>query len=181
MRATVVTVSDGVARGKRVDLSGPRVAEVLEKYGFRVENVVVADEVGEIEVVLRRAAGDSRLVVTTGGTGVAPRDVTPEATRAVCERVLEGFGERMRAEGLKQTKFAPLSRGLAGTLGETLIVNLPGNPDGAAASLQAVIELIPHALELLAGHTEHGASAGNLNRTERGAENHNRQENRGAR
>lgn len=153
--ATVVTVSDRCARHEREDISGPRVAAALAKAGFNVETAVVPDERDQIVEAIRAAALTSRLVVTTGGTGIGPRDVTPEATRTVCDRILEGFGERMRFEGLKQTPLAPLSRAVAGTAGTTLIINLPGSPDGAAASLAAVIELVPHALALLAGDTEH--------------------------
>jgi molybdenum cofactor synthesis domain-containing protein len=155
MRATVVTVSDRCARHEREDISGPRIAEMLTRAGFSVERALVQDEQNEIVEIIRCAALTSRLIVTTGGTGIGPRDVTPEATRMVCDRILDGFGERMRFEGLKQTPFAPLSRAVAGTVGSTLIINLPGNPDGAAASLAAVSELIPHALALLSGDTEH--------------------------
>ncbi|HWZ12994.1 MAG TPA: MogA/MoaB family molybdenum cofactor biosynthesis protein [Acidobacteriaceae bacterium] len=164
MRATVVTVSDRSARHEREDLSGPRVAAMLARAGFHVERALVPDEQEEIAEVIRTAALTSRLVVTTGGTGIGPRDVTPEATRMVCDRILDGFGERMRSEGLKQTPFAPLSRAVAGTAGSTLIINLPGSPDGAAASLAAVSDLIPHALALLAGDTEH-SHAGDETRT----------------
>ena len=95
------------------------------------------------------------LIVTTGGTGIAPRDVTPEATRRICDRLLDGVAERMRAEGIKKTPFAALSRGVCGVRGTTLILNLPGSPAGAVESLAAVLELIPHALNLLEGKTEH--------------------------
>jgi molybdenum cofactor synthesis domain-containing protein len=94
-------------------------------------------------------------VVTTGGTGIAPRDVTPEATRAVCDRLLDGVAERMRSEGAKKTQFAVLSRGVCGVRGTSLVLNLPGSPAGAVESLEAVIELLPHAIGLLCGHTEH--------------------------
>ncbi len=160
MRATVVTISDRCTRGECEDVSGPRVGALLAAAGFEVEFGLVPDERDEIVTVIRAAAHGSRLVVTTGGTGIGLRDVTPEATRLVCERILEGFGERMRAEGLKQTPFAALSRAVAGTVGSTLIINLPGSPDGAATSLAAVMELVPHALALLAGDTDHGEVSG---------------------
>ena len=154
--AAVVTVSDSCARGERKDLSGPAVAEVLGKYQFRVTSCeVVPDDLIRIQNLLIRLSREVRLVVTTGGTGVSPRDVTPEATEKICERRLDGVAEVMRSEGRKKTPLAALSRGLCGTRGTSLILNLPGSPAGAVESLQAVIGLLPHALQLLAGHTEH--------------------------
>ena len=156
MTAAVLTISDSTHRGERKDLSGPAVAALLKKKGFVVVTAgVVSDEQPKIEHALRRLAAKAQLVVTTGGTGISARDVTPEATRAVCERIVEGMAERMRAQGAKQTKFAALSRGVCGTLGQSLIVNLPGNPKAAKVSLAAVIDLVPHALDLLAGNTDH--------------------------
>lgn len=156
--AFVITVSDSCARGERDDLSGPAVAALLHESGFAVAGTcVVADEQGAIEDALRQAAqqaiqareGKSRLVVTTGGTGLTVRDVTPEATRAVCSRMLDGLSEQMRAEGLKETPFAVLSRGVCGLLGNALVLNLPGSPRGAVTSLRAVLPVLPHALRLL--------------------------------
>jgi molybdopterin adenylyltransferase len=160
MRAAVITVSDSSFRGQRVDVSGPVVAQLLQANGFEViSHLLVPDEQEEIEVALRQQCEVASLVVTTGGTGVGPRDVTPEATRAVCERLLDGFAELMRAEGRKQTQFASLSRSLAGTRGRSLIVNVPGSPRGAKTSLAAVLPLIPHAVTVLEGmttqHDEH--------------------------
>jgi molybdenum cofactor synthesis domain-containing protein len=156
MRAAVITVSDSCFRGQRVDVSGPVVSELLQAHGFAViSHLVVPDEQKEIEDALRQQCEVTNLVVTTGGTGLAPRDVTPEATRAVCDRIVDGFGELMRAEGRKQSQFAPLSRAVSGSRGSTLIVNLPGSPRGAKSSLEAVISLIPHALAVLQGKTEH--------------------------
>lgn len=156
LTAAVLTVSDSCARGERQDESGPAVATALKAGGFEVVTAgVISDDLPKIKHALMRLSEKARLVVTTGGTGIAPRDVTPEATRAVCERVLEGVGERMRAEGTRKTPFAALSRGVCGVHGQTLVLNLPGSPAAARDSLAAVIELLPHALELLAGHTEH--------------------------
>jgi molybdopterin adenylyltransferase len=155
--AAVVTVSDSCARGERDDLSGPAVSQALAKAGFQVvAHEVVSDDSMRIQNALILLAGKVRLIVTTGGTGIALHDVTPEATQAVCERLLEGVAERMRAEGGKKTPFAALSRAVCGVRGSSLILNVPGSPAGAVESLEAVLGLIPHALELLAGNTEHG-------------------------
>ncbi|MGB8985088.1 MAG: MogA/MoaB family molybdenum cofactor biosynthesis protein [Candidatus Sulfotelmatobacter sp.] len=154
--AAVITVSDSCARGERVDVSGPAVAELLGKSGFPVTaKQIVQDDSMQIQNALVHLALEVRLIVTTGGTGIAERDVTPEATEAICERVIDGVAERMRSEGYKKTPFAALSRGVCGVRSKTLILNLPGSPSGAVESLQAVLELIPHALNLLDGRTEH--------------------------
>lgn len=157
LTAAVITVSDSSARGERQDVSGPAVAAALEAKGFHViAREVVHDEKNAIEDILIRLTGRARLVVTTGGTGIAIRDVTPEATHSVCDRLLPGVSERMRIAGTEKTKFAALSRGLCGTRGTSVILNLPGSPKGAIESLDAVVDLLPHALELLAGNTKHG-------------------------
>jgi molybdenum cofactor synthesis domain-containing protein len=155
-RAVVITVSDSRAAGVREDLSGPAVARLLEGAGFEVaEMVVVPDEQAMLEAELRRQSERARLVVTTGGTGIAPRDVTPEATRAVCDRLLEGVAEQMRHAGIAETPFAALSRGVCGVRGQALILNLPGSPRGAVTSLGAVLQLLPHALRVLEGSENH--------------------------
>ena len=154
--AAVITVSDSCSRGERQDVSGPAVAERLRQSGFRiVATQIVQDDSMQIQNALVHFALEARLIVTTGGTGIAPRDVTPEATEAICDRVIDGFGERMRNEGAKKTTFAALSRGICGVRDKTLILNLPGSPSGAVESLEAVLELIPHAMNLLDGKTEH--------------------------
>jgi molybdenum cofactor synthesis domain-containing protein len=153
--AAVITVSDSCARGDRVDVSGPAVSQALQKSGFGVRCEIVADDSIEIQNLLISLAQEVQLIVTTGGTGIAPRDLTPEATVAVCDRLIDGIAERMRTEGTKKTPFAALSRGVCGVRGQTLILNLPGSPSGAIQSLDAVMELIPHVLDLLAGKTEH--------------------------
>ncbi len=158
--AAVLTVSDSCSRGERrggkKDLSGPAVAEALGRHNFQVvARSAVADERAAIQEKLIELCGSARLVVTTGGTGIAPRDVTPEATGAVCDRLVEGIAERMRFEGVRKTRFAALSRAVCGVRGTSLILNLPGSPAGAVDSLQAVIDLLPHALELIAGKTAH--------------------------
>jgi molybdopterin adenylyltransferase len=156
--AAVITVSDSAAKGARLDRSGMAVLQALEKRYFHVVGTeIVPDERPQIENALVRWTEQARLVVTTGGTGIAERDVTPDATRAVCYKLVEGLAERMRAESMKHTPFAGLSRAVCGIRGKTLIINVPGSPEGAVESLEAIIEVVPHALELLEGKTEHAS------------------------
>jgi molybdenum cofactor synthesis domain-containing protein len=152
--AAVVTVSDGVANGTRDDASGAAAEELLRAAGFDVAvRAVVPDERPAIESLLRELAAAHALVATTGGTGFGPRDVTPEATRAVLDREAPGLAELMRREGLASTPMAALSRAVAGSLGAALILNLPGSPNGVRESLEAVLPVVPHAIELLGGAT----------------------------
>ena len=156
----ILTVSDSAVAGRREDLSGPALKQRSDELGWRVvATAVVADEQESISERLRSWAdeGTARLVLTTGGTGISPRDVTPEATRAVLDREIPGFAELMRIQGREQTKFSVLSRAVVGHRKQTLIVNLPGSPKGAVFSLRLIEALVPHVIDLLAGRTEHGA------------------------
>jgi molybdenum cofactor synthesis domain-containing protein len=158
INVAIVTISDSAVEGTRPDRSGPKLRERIESLGWTIAaQELVPDEADQIATTLRRLAdtGLASVILTTGGTGVALRDVTPEATRAVIEREIPGVGELMRAEGRKSTPFAVLSRGLAGTRGRTLIVNLPGSPKGALESFDIVLQLIPHIVDLLEGRTGH--------------------------
>ena len=152
MRAAILTISDKGSRGEREDKSGAAIREIIEEMGGEiVEHAVVPDERDEIERALRRMAGVAGLVLTTGGTGIAPRDVTPEATRAVIEKELPGITEIMRLKSSEVAPTAMLSRAVAGTLGSALIVNLPGSPKAVRECLSFIKPAIPHALELLRG------------------------------
>ena len=154
MRVALLTVSDSVAQGLRKDLSGPAVKERCTALGWQVTSAhVVPDESSAIQARLIELADAEivDLILTTGGTGIGPRDVTPEATAAVCQRILPGFGEQMREAGRRLNPRASLSRATAGVRARTLIVNLPGSPKGAVESLDAVAELLPHAVEVLHG------------------------------
>ncbi|HWF06195.1 MAG TPA: MogA/MoaB family molybdenum cofactor biosynthesis protein [Candidatus Angelobacter sp.] len=154
--AAVLTISDSSYLGKREDISGPEIVRQLEAANFKVIHAsVLPDEQDAITARLIECCERMRLVVTTGGTGIAARDVTPEATLAVIERRIVGVEEKMRLDGTKKTPFAALSRGVCGVRGKTLLLNLPGSPTAAVESLQAVIEILPHALDLLDGKTEH--------------------------
>ena len=154
-RAAIVTVSDGVAHGTRKDVSGDVAEKLLRAAGFETaERRVVPDERPEIEALLADLVGQGLpLVVTTGGTGFGPRDVTPEATRAVIDREAPGLAELMRRAGLEKTPMAALSRAVSGSRGSTLILNLPGSPNGVRESLEAVLPVVPHAVELLTGRS----------------------------
>jgi molybdenum cofactor synthesis domain-containing protein len=161
INAAVLTISDSVNSGTRADLSGPAVRDRLEQLGWRVSVMeAIPDQAPAISARLATLAdsGQVSAIFTTGGTGVAARDVTPEATRAVLHREIPGIGEVMRAQGRKSTPLAALSRAVAGTRGAVLIVNLPGSPKGAVESLDAIVELAPHVLELLRGQTGHMAA-----------------------
>lgn len=154
--AAVLTVSDGVSYGTRQDASGEALAQLLSEQGFRVvARRVVPDEIDRIAPEIVDLASIARLVVTTGGTGFGPRDVTPEATRQVIEREAAGMAFLMIKTGLEVTPMAALSRGIVGSVGSALVVNLPGSPQGAIENLGALLPVIPHALQLLAGDTEH--------------------------
>ncbi len=163
IRAAVLTISDSVYSGNRQDLSGPVVRERLEKLGWMVSVLeVLPDESEQITSRLATLADGDQVsaIFTTGGTGVATRDVTPEATRAAIERDIPGVGELMRSAGRSSTPLAVLSRGVAGVRGRVLIVNLPGSPRGAAESLDAIVDVVPHILQLLRGETSHDGGNG---------------------
>jgi molybdopterin adenylyltransferase len=154
----IVTVSDSAVAGTREDRSGPKLRERVEALGWTVAaQELVPDEPDQISALLGRLAdsGHISLILTTGGTGVALRDVTPEATRAVIEREIPGVAEVMRAEGSKATPLAALSRAVAGVRGRTVIINLPGSPKGAVESLDTISKLVPHMVDLLEGRTGH--------------------------
>lgn len=161
-RAAIVTVSDSVSRNTRQDLSGPAVRRLLEEAGWTVKSTeVLPDDFSLLRERLSALASDTEVdaVFTTGGTGVGPRDRTPEATTSVMERSLPGVAEVMRREGLKKTPLAALSRAVVGMKGKTLLVNLPGSPEGAEDSLRAILGILPHAVDVIRGEVSHAAPA----------------------
>lgn len=160
IQVAIVTISDSASAGTREDLSGPALEQRVMELGWTVaQRALVPDERALIAKTVANLCGCD-VILTTGGTGLAPRDVTPEAIKMIAEREVPGFGELMRSEGLKSTRFAPLSRGGAVTRGSALIVMLPGSPRGAVESLNAVSGLIPHVVDLLHGRTEHKEKLG---------------------
>jgi molybdenum cofactor synthesis domain-containing protein len=159
-RAFVLTVSDRSSQGLRPDTSGDRLAARLADLGFAADRGIVPDEQPAIAAAVLKAAAGHRVVAVTGGTGLTPRDVTPQAIMPLLDYQVPGLGELMRAEGLRHTPFAALSRSFGGVIGATLVLVLPGSPGGAVESLDAVAAILPHALESLAGTAGHGTSGG---------------------
>ena len=159
IQAAVLTVSDKGYAGKREDVSGPELADLARQMGAQIlQQSIVPDEREEIVQELVRLSDEMEvdLVLTTGGTGVTPRDVTPEATRAVIDREIPGLAEVLRFRGYRQTPLAVISRGVAGTRGRTLIVNLPGNPKAVREGMETLAEILPHTIQMIRGeHTEH--------------------------
>jgi molybdenum cofactor synthesis domain-containing protein len=154
MRVAVLTISDSVSKGEREDLSGPAVVAFCRGLGWEVtSSLCVSDDPANIREQLRTVADSGRVdvLLTTGGTGIGPRDNTPESTQAVADRIVPGLSEEMRRKGLEKTPTAALSRGTAAVRTKTLIVNLPGSPKGAVESLEAVAHLLPHAVKVLHG------------------------------
>jgi len=154
IRAAILTVSDSCSQGKREDVSGRTIADMLDEDKFEIcEKKIVADNlktiIDELNYFSDKAGID--VVFTTGGTGLGPRDVTPEATASVCGRIIPGLGEMMRNEGLKKTKNAVLSRGIAGICNKTLVINLPGSPKGVKESLEIILDILPHAVDMMLG------------------------------
>lgn len=162
MRAAVITISDGCYHKKREDSSGHALAEILSENQWSVAVTrILPDELTMIQDQIRNLTQNSQkidLIVTTGGTGLGPRDVTPEAIRPLLEKEVRGLAELMRLRGMESTPLAALSRSVAGTRNRTLILSLPGSPTGATQSLQAVLKVLPHAVDLLQGRTTHGNS-----------------------
>jgi len=153
IKTAVLTVSDSCSQGQREDVSGRTVVDMLAQDKFKIcEKKIVADNLDAIADALRQFSDENiDVVLTTGGTGLGPRDVTPEATASVCERMVPGLCELMRVEGLKKTRNAVLSRGTAGLCGKTLVINLPGSPKGVTESLEAILDVLPHAVKMMAG------------------------------
>ncbi|MFN8629108.1 MAG: MogA/MoaB family molybdenum cofactor biosynthesis protein [Chloroflexota bacterium] len=153
--ALVLTVSDRVSAGTRADTSGDLLGERLAEMGYAVERRLVPDEIPAIATAIREAAAAHPLIVSTGGTGLTPRDVTPQATRTVLDYEVPGIAEAMRAAGRTKTPLADLSRGLVGVVGRSLVINVPGSPKGSMESFDAVVPILDHALETLSGPFDH--------------------------
>jgi molybdenum cofactor synthesis domain-containing protein len=154
IKVAILTVSDRCAQGKREDVSGKTIEDILAEGGFEIcEKRIVADNYETIANELQYFSDEAEVdvVLTTGGTGLGPRDVTPEATKSVCERIVPGLSEIIRTQGWKKTKNAVLSRGIAGTRNNTLIINLPGSPKGVKESLGTILAVLPHAVEMMLG------------------------------
>ncbi len=154
IRVAILTVSDSCSQGQREDISGQTIKDILPEDRFEIcRKKIVADDQEKISNELKHFSDkvDIDIVFTTGGTGLGPRDVTPEATASVCERTIPGLGEMMRAEGLKKTKNAILSRGIAGICNRTIVINLPGSPKGVKESLEIILDVLSHAVDMMHG------------------------------